>query len=378
MSTVGSSTPKTGQSYLARLIPAKLKGYTRLSTKEPDRFDSRSASLNSKPGFFSKLFEKLQKVNPTYQLEKTLYAGAYPRLGEPQPGKLTLEDVKNPLNSEALPKTLNYDKVPKHKREHAENQVENLIQELNEPSSRNIINQIQEVEFKSTSGHAIQGYHIPARDGMPTVILSKGSLGLKPFGGALEHKRLIEEGYGFLGYDYPGYCRTQGKPNEKNLSQSLEAASEYLLHQKNVPLIKQAAYGISLGSGVTIDVAAKRKFGAVILQAPMTSYPDLIKVHRDTQCKGLLRPIKPFLHRFAKSKYDNINKIGMVDSSVLFLHGAKDELMPITFSEKLAQKATAAPKVAFERIDGGKHQMKEKETGEATVRFLVKVFPKLH
>ena len=82
--------------------------------------------------------------------------------------------------------------------------------------------------------------------------------------------------------------------------------------------------------------APKRKFAGIILQSPFTSIRDL--------AEDILRPFLgclffgALLHPWVIGyKYDNVSSIGQLDRDVpiLFIHGAKDKVVPVEMTYKL-------------------------------------------
>ena len=232
--------------------------------------------------------------------------------------------------------------------------------------AKRILNQVEEVRFHSKSGIDHYGWYCPAKPGKPTIVLSRGNNGREPLGGLLYRRKLIQAGYGFFSYEYPGYGLTQGVPSESACYHALEAASDFLAEKKQIPASDQVAYGVSLGTAVTVDVASKRPFKAVILQSPFTAMPDVV-----SQIMPVPNWLFP-LHEHVPSKFDSLSKIDKITSPLLFLHGLEDTLISPQCTDELFAKATTPQKEKHFFANTG-HMMNPDETGETIDSFLKKL-----
>jgi len=175
--------------------------------------------------------------------------------------------------------------------------------------------------------------------------MGSGSCSLKMI---KDYKALLDEGYGFMAYEYRGYGKSEGKPNEAGLYEDLHAASAHLKNLSGtdaVPVSQQIFYGISLGGPVSAHVAkeltaANTPPKALILGSTMTRFEEVVKQTAEKQL-----PVPTWLlpvHRHMPSKFDTEAKIGSVNCPTLFLHSKKDKRMPYEFAERLMKKSGAA------------------------------------
>ena len=79
-----------------------------------------------------------------------------------------------------------------------------------------------------------------------------------------------------MAYDYTGYGKSNGVPQEESCYADIEAAFQYLLEVRRVQPEQVVLYGRSLGSGPSCYLAAKsakegQSVGGVILQSPLLS-----------------------------------------------------------------------------------------------------------
>jgi pimeloyl-ACP methyl ester carboxylesterase len=143
-------------------------------------------------------------------------------------------------------------------------------------------------------------------------------------------------------YEYPGYSLSPLPTSESLCLMAAEAAYRYVRHDMGVPPEKIVAYGISLGTGTAVHVAANFEVGGLILQSPYASLASVklgMKVAKWLSCMDL------FL------SYRNAPKVNV---PVLLFHGSKDKVVPTQGSIDLA---TLFPRMYKEPIivDGAGH-----------------------
>ncbi len=174
-------------------------------------------------------------------------------------------------------------------------------------------------------------------------------------------------GLSFITYDYPGYGKSSGVPSEQKLFSSHEAVIKFVNSELGFDLEKNIIiFGQSLGGAVTCDFASKQKVKAVILESTFTSTHDMSKV----VLKGL--PV----YLFISNKFVNIEKVGKINSPLLFAHGTLDNLTPFSFAKRLLAKSRKETSFLFE-IEGGDHWNQIEKGGEnyvnAVREFLSKI-----
>jgi fermentation-respiration switch protein FrsA (DUF1100 family) len=133
--------------------------------------------------------------------------------------------------------------------------------------------------------------------------------------------------YNFMIIDYRGYGKSSGEPSEHGFYVDAEAAYDYLI-KKGFDSRDILIYGRSVGSGVAVDLAAKKPCQGLILESAYSSM-------------GRLANEKfPFFFPslFLRYRFDNLQKINRVKSPVIFLHGSRDTLIPPAHSHRLFEK----------------------------------------
>lgn len=204
------------------------------------------------------------------------------------------------------------------------------------PEMEEMLDRVEEVHFspKNKPQHQNFGWYIPAEKGKPTILHSMGNK--SSLRSILRYQPLVEDGFGLMSYEYPGYGSTKGKPEEQALYQTAEAASDFLRDEKGVPRNGQVFHGISLGGAVAANLAhTVGPAQGVILESTMTSFRDVTKNKVENYAPHWLVP----LHHLTCSHMASIEKVPTIKEPLLILHGGKDELMPPDFAQKLHDAA---------------------------------------
>jgi len=159
---------------------------------------------------------------------------------------------------------------------------------------------------------------------------------------AIKAQHFIDNGHGVLLVDYRGFGGNPGKPTEQGLYKDGRAALRFL-EDKGYSPAQFVIYGESIGSGVAVQMALEMQPRYLILEAPFSSAADVAKK------QYFFLPIDLLM----KDRYDNIEKIADVTSSLLIIHGDEDVVIPIRLGKSLYEKANH-PK-EFVDVNGGNH-----------------------
>jgi fermentation-respiration switch protein FrsA (DUF1100 family) len=144
-------------------------------------------------------------------------------------------------------------------------------------------------------------------------------------------------------YDYRGYGRSEGSPDEAGVYSDGRAAFDYALHLPGVNPKRIILWGTSLGGAVAIDVALHRPAAGLILESTFSSAKDVAR---------LAYPYLPVQFTL-RSKFNSIDKIGKVGIPILQMHGNRDGIIPFELGKKLFE-AAGEPK-EFYVIEGADH-----------------------
>jgi pimeloyl-ACP methyl ester carboxylesterase len=130
--------------------------------------------------------------------------------------------------------------------------------------------------------------------------------------------------------DYPGYGMSGGEPSERALYASADAAYDFLRSRSDIDPAKIIIVGQSLGTGIAIDLAARKPCAALVLFSPYTNMGAMAHL----QYPWL--PTSLILRHYFRSD----QKIAQVSAPILIVHGRQDHTIPIQMSKDLAAIAT--------------------------------------
>ena len=198
---------------------------------------------------------------------------------------------------------------------------------------------VEERFFLAEDGPRLHAWYAPPRGAGPVLLWSHGNAG------NIDSRRpllmaLAARGLGVLAYDYRGYGRSEGSPSEAGVYRDAAAAFDGLVASGSDPATI-VCFGESLGGAVSIEVATRRRCGAVIVVSTFTRLADVARRHYGP------------LGALAGARFDSLARIPRVTAPVLVAHGDRDEIVPFELGERLFA-ATPAPKRFF-RIGGADH-----------------------
>ncbi|TPV96946.1 MAG: alpha/beta hydrolase [Myxococcales bacterium FL481] len=160
-------------------------------------------------------------------------------------------------------------------------------------------------------------------------------------------------GYSVMIYDYPGYGRSEGEPDEQGIYASAVAVFERLRTMPGVDLDAVYLYGYSLGGAPTYELARRASHGelspvprGVISESAFCSTETLV------QDGAYLNLPVEFV---ATNRFDSCSAISKLDPQlpVLILHGTKDTFLLPVHARKLRDASQGRAQLTW--IDGADH-----------------------
>jgi fermentation-respiration switch protein FrsA (DUF1100 family) len=184
---------------------------------------------------------------------------------------------------------------------------------------------IEDAEFQAADGTRLHGWFAAAKDPQHVVLYAHGNGGNITHLGNLVRKFHDEFHSTVLVFDYRGYGRSEGSPDEEGVLLDARAARAWLAKKAGVPEQDIVLMGSSLGTGVVVDLAAKDGARGLILHSAYTSLPDVAaQLYTWIPVRWLMR-----------TQLDSLSKIGQYKGPVLQIHGDADELIPFEIGQKL-------------------------------------------
>jgi alpha-beta hydrolase superfamily lysophospholipase len=150
-------------------------------------------------------------------------------------------------------------------------------------------------------------------------------------------------GFGVVLAEYRGYglARASARPDEAGLYRDALAVLDELTRQ-GIGRDKVALLGISLGTGVAVEMAARGRATALVLISPYTSI---------TAMASRALPLLP-TRWLCPDKYDSLSKAPRVNVPTLVVHGDQDEVVPFAMGQQIA---AAIPGARIKVVPGGHH-----------------------
>ena len=204
----------------------------------------------------------------------------------------------------------------------------------------------EDADFFAPDGTKLHGWYVPHANPRAVVLFAHGN------GGNLSDRalvlRLLNEKLrlSVMIFDYRGYGRSEGKPDEAGLLSDARAARAWLAKRAGIAETEIVLLGHSLGGGVMVDLAAKDGARGLILESTFTSLPDVAAHHY---------PWIP-VRLIMRNRFESIKKIDQYHGPLLQSHGTADEIIPFELGRRLHEAAPSRGKQFFE-MSGLSHNM---------------------
>lgn len=202
--------------------------------------------------------------------------------------------------------------------------------------------QAEDVSFTTPDGLPLHGWWMPHPAARATLIWYHGNAGNLSTRW-LDLKTLKFLKVNLFIFDYRGYGKSEGTPDEAGLQTDSLAAYDFLTKEKQVPPDRLFLLGRSLGGVFASYTASKRKAAGLIIESSLTSAHDMA---------GVMYPYLPIAWA-VRAKLDNIATVSELKLPKLFVHGTVDKVIPFAIGKRLFG-AAASPKNFFP-IAGADH-----------------------
>jgi len=218
---------------------------------------------------------------------------------------------------------------------------------------------LEDAWFHADDGVRLHGWYAAREEPRAVVLFCHGNAGNVTH--RAEQVRVLRElaEVSVLVFDYRGYGRSEGKPNEPGLLADARAARAWLAQRAGIPESEIVVMGRSVGGAVAVDLAARDGARALVLESTFTSIPDMAALHY---------PWLPF-RRLIRNRFDSLAKIADYHGPLLQSHGDADTIVPHSLGRQLFDAANEPKKLIT--LPGGDHNdPQDREYYAALVEFL--------
>jgi pimeloyl-ACP methyl ester carboxylesterase len=191
------------------------------------------------------------------------------------------------------------------------------------------------LSFDTPGGQSLAGIHIPPDAPGPkkTLILGFGGNGWNGQDVA-EYLHELFPDLDVVAFHYRGYAPSTGSPSADALIADAPLVYDFAVERLRPDGI--VAVGLSIGSGIAAELAAKRRLDGLILVTPF----DSLKAVAQSMYPWL--PIGPFFDH----EIDAASAVAGVNTPTAILAGERDEIVSAERTEALREKV---PSLTFDR-----------------------------
>jgi len=198
----------------------------------------------------------------------------------------------------------------------------------------------EDVRLETEDGETLHAWYVPSQADRGTVLFAHGNAGNITH--RMDSIRIWHDlGFNTLIFDYRGYGESTGSPNEEGTYRDAAAAWTWLTDERNKSAGDIILFGRSLGAAVVTELATRTEPGALILESPFISVPEL---------GAKLYPWLP-VRTLSRFDYPIRDRMDEVHSPVLVIHSRDDDIVPFEQGRAVFEAANE-PKTFFE-LSGG-------------------------
>ena len=202
---------------------------------------------------------------------------------------------------------------------------------------------VEDAWFTAADGTRLHGWYLEHARPRAVLLIAHGNAGnLSHRADWLDelHNRLQTS---VMIFDYRGYGRSEGKPNERGVLADARAARAWLAKRAGVAEPEIVLVGESIGGAVMTVLAGEDGARGLIVENTFSSLPDVAAFHYPWL------PVRLAMH----SRLDAAGAIKNYGGPLLQFHGDRDAIVPFALGQKVFQAANE-PK-EFVVLPGGDH-----------------------
>lgn len=206
------------------------------------------------------------------------------------------------------------------------------------PASSYRLGDLPLAHVTTEDGAGLAVLHLPHPGARVTVIHSHGNA--EDLGHLVRLLEMLRDsaGVSVLAYDYRGYGLSAGGPvTAVTATRDLEAVYRHATREMGIAPGRIVLHGRSVGTGPTLELAAREPVGGVIVESGFVSaFRVMTRV-----------PLLPF------DRFPNLRHVRRVEAPVLVIHGTEDEVIPFSHGRRLHEAARGTTRRLW--VEGAGH-----------------------
>lgn len=183
----------------------------------------------------------------------------------------------------------------------------------------------EDAEFTAVDGTQLHGWYLPGKNPQAAILFCHGNAG------NLTHRIDVMQDLpqyvdtSLLVFDYRGYGKSHGSPDEAGVLADARAARAWLAKRAGIAESEIVLWGESIGGAVAVDLAAEDGARGLILENAFTSLPEVAAYHY---------PWLP-VRWLMRGQLNSRKKISRYHGPLLMVHGDADSVVPYPFGQRL-------------------------------------------
>lgn len=185
--------------------------------------------------------------------------------------------------------------------------------------------EFEDAWFTSEDGTKLNGWYARHEKPVAVVLLAHGNAVNLTHDAAMLRELRDRHHASVMVFDYRGYGKSEGEPDEEGIIEDAEAARNWLAQREKIAETDIVLMGMSLGGGVMVDLASEDGARGLVLLNTFTSLPDVAAHHYP------LMPVRRMMH----NRLESVEKIGKYRGALLQVHAEKDRTIPLALGKRL-------------------------------------------
>ncbi|MDR2878270.1 MAG: alpha/beta hydrolase [Chromatiales bacterium] len=200
----------------------------------------------------------------------------------------------------------------------------------------------EEVTLHSADGITLWAWFVPNPRAHRVLLFCHGNT--RNISQCMDSVELFQRlGFSVFLFDYRGYGRSAGRPDEHGTYLDVQAAWEYLLREREYAPDDIVVLGRSLGGAIASWLAARHTPRALVLESTFTSLSAVAAYrHPWFPARALIR------YRYPVAEY-----VRALRCPLLIVHSRDDEMVPFRYAERLFALASEPKELLM--IEGMHH-----------------------